>query len=96
MQVEEGIKNVMIEKNLSRKQFAGILGVNQTTVSQWLSGKKKSSYESILMLYKKFDIQPNFIRHRKRLAQSAQAALILILNYLSSAKYLIVLTICEV
>ncbi len=61
MQVEEVIKNVMIEKNLGQEQFAGILGVNQTNVSQWLSGKKKPSYESILMLYKKFDIQPNLL-----------------------------------
>jgi len=43
MQVEEVIKNVMIEKNLSQEQFAGILGVNQTNVSQWLSGKKNRS-----------------------------------------------------
>ncbi len=43
MQVEEVIKNVMIEKNLSQEQFAGILGVNQTNVSQWLSGKKTPS-----------------------------------------------------
>ena len=61
MQVEEVIKNVMIEKNLSQEQFAGILGVNQTNVSQWLSVKKKPSYESILMLYKEFDIQPNLL-----------------------------------
>jgi len=59
MQVEEVIKSIMLEKSLSQEQFAKILGVNQTTVSQWLSGKKKPSYDSILMLYLKFGIEPN-------------------------------------
>ncbi len=55
----EVIKNVMFENNLSQQKFADILGVNQTTVSQWLLGKKKPGYDSILMMYEKFDIKPN-------------------------------------
>lgn len=55
------IKEVMQEKNLSQQAFAEILGVNQTTVSQWLLGKKKPGYDSILMLYEKFGIEPNLL-----------------------------------
>ena len=53
------IKQVMIEQGLSQQAFANILGVNQTTVSQWLLGNKKPGYDSILLLYEKFDIEPN-------------------------------------
>ena len=57
----DGIKEVMQEQGLSQQAFAAILGVNQTTVSQWLLGNKKPGYDSILMLYKKFDIEPNLL-----------------------------------
>ena len=53
------IKQIMLEKNLSQQGFADIIGVNQTTVSQWLLGKKKPGYDSILLLYEKFGIEPN-------------------------------------
>ena len=55
------IKQIMIDKNLSQQAFANILGVNQTTVSQWLLGKKKPGYDSIYLLYEKFDIEPNLL-----------------------------------
>ncbi len=55
------IKQIMIEKELSQQAFADILGINQTTVSQWLLGRKKPGYDSILLLYEKFDIEPNLL-----------------------------------
>lgn len=55
----EVIKQIMIERSLSQQQFADILGVNQTTISQWQLGKKKPGYDSILLLYEKFGIYPN-------------------------------------
>ena len=57
----EIIKQVMQEHELSQQAFATILGVNQTTISQWLLGKKKPGYDSILLLYQKFDIEPNLL-----------------------------------
>ncbi len=51
----------MLDKNLSQQKLADELGVNQTTVSQWLLGKKKPGYDSILLIYKKFDIEPNIL-----------------------------------
>ena len=59
MEVSNIIKDIMISKNLSQEQLGKILGVNQTTVSQWLLGKKKPSYDSIMAIYKNFGITPN-------------------------------------
>lgn len=53
------IKQLMEEKGYSQQKVADILGVNQTTVSQWLMGKKKPGYDSILEIYEKFGITPN-------------------------------------
>lgn len=53
------LKQLMSEKNLSQQKLADTLGVNQTTVSQWLLGRKKPGYDSILLLYEKFGICPN-------------------------------------
>ena len=53
------IKGIMTEKKLSQQKFADIIGVNQTTVSQWLLGRKKPSYDSISFICGTFDISPN-------------------------------------
>ncbi|MGN1077159.1 MAG: helix-turn-helix transcriptional regulator [Candidatus Gallimonas sp.] len=55
----EAIKQILAERNMSQQKFAEEIGVNQTTVSQWLLGKKKPSYDSILGIYEKFGVEPN-------------------------------------
>lgn len=55
----ELIKQLMTEKSLSQQKLADALQVNQTTVSQWLLGKKKPGYDSILALYERFGLTPN-------------------------------------
>lgn len=59
MEFQKTLKGLMIEKGLSQSAIAKILGVNQTTISQWLLGNKKPSYDNILMFYEKFKITPN-------------------------------------
>lgn len=49
----------MEEKHLTQQALADALGINQTTVGQWLSGKKKPSYDSILLLYQIYQVEPN-------------------------------------
>ena len=61
MPYKEIIQQILSENNLSQQKFADMLGVNQTTVSQWLLGKKKPNYDSIQMLYEKFNIEPNIL-----------------------------------
>ena len=51
----------MQDRNLSQQAFADIWGINQTTVSQWLLGRKKPGYDSIMLLYEKFEIEPNLL-----------------------------------
>ncbi len=53
------LRQLMNERGLSQQRLADMLEVNQTTVGQWLLGRKKPGYDSILMLYEKFGIQPN-------------------------------------
>lgn len=53
------IKDIMTNKRLSQQKFADLIGVNQTTVSKWLLGKKKPTYDSINAICKAFDITPN-------------------------------------
>ena len=53
------LKEIMTTNNLSQQKLADILGVNQTTVSQWLLGKKKPGYDSIMLIYQKFGMEPN-------------------------------------
>lgn len=53
------LRQLMNDKNLSQQKLADALGVNQTTVSQWLLGRKKPGYDSIALLYEKFGILPN-------------------------------------
>lgn len=55
----EVIHQLMEEQELSQEELAKILGVNQTTVSQWLLGRKKPGYDSIRLLYEKFGVTPN-------------------------------------
>ena len=59
MEFVEVIRDIMSENGLSQEAFARIIGVNQTTVSQWLLGKKKPSYDSIRSIYEKFGATPN-------------------------------------
>lgn len=59
MEYSEIIRDLLISKKLSQQQLANILGVNQTTISQWILGNKKPSYDNIMTIYEKFGITPN-------------------------------------
>ena len=54
MDIKFVIKSIMVDNNLSQEKMA-----NQTTVSQWLLGKKKPSFDNIYAIYKNFGITPN-------------------------------------
>ena len=59
MSYQELIKQIMQDNHLSQQKLGAILGVNQTTVGQWLMGKKKPGYDSIMAIYKNFNVEPN-------------------------------------
>ena len=58
---QDVIKEIMDLNDLSQNKLAAILNVDQTTVGQWLRGKKKPSYDSIMAIYEKFGIEPNVL-----------------------------------
>ena len=55
----DAIKDLMLENGLNQDKFAKRIGVNQTTISQWLLGKKKPSYDNIAAICTIFKITPN-------------------------------------
>lgn len=57
----EVLRDIMWENKYSQATMAEILGVNQTTISQWLLGNKKPGYDSIMLIYEKFGIEPNVL-----------------------------------
>lgn len=59
MEYQEIIKDILNKNKLSQEDFAKVIGVNQTTVSQWLLGKKQPSFRSILAIYENFGVTPN-------------------------------------
>lgn len=59
MEYIDVLKQIMKENKLNQQQIADILGVNQTTVSQWLLGNKKPGYDSLRAICEKFDVTPN-------------------------------------
>lgn len=61
MPYRDVLQQLMWDNNLTQQALADILGVNQTTVSQWLLGRKKPGYDSILLIYHKFGIEPNLL-----------------------------------
>lgn len=61
MAYSEIIKQIMEENGLSQQKLADALGVNQTTVSQWLLGNKKPGYDSIMQIYRKYGVEPNLL-----------------------------------
>lgn len=61
MPFQDIIKEIMEMHHLSQRELAEAIGVHQTTVSQWLLGKKKPGYESIMALYQKFAVEPNLL-----------------------------------
>ena len=55
----EVIRELMQEHNMSQQKFATAIGVNQTTISQWLLGRKKPGYDCILAICTRFNVMPN-------------------------------------
>lgn len=53
------LKQIMSDNSLTQQKLADILGVNQTTISQWLLDNKKPSYDNIMLICEKFGITPN-------------------------------------
>ena len=56
MEFIEILKDIMLEKNLNQTQLANIIGLKQSQVSEWLSGKSKPGYDSLKLICEKLNI----------------------------------------
>ncbi|MBQ8685025.1 MAG: helix-turn-helix transcriptional regulator [Clostridia bacterium] len=50
----------MKENDLTQTRFAGIVGVKQSQVSEWLKGKAKPSYDILRQMSKSFGISADY------------------------------------
>ena len=56
MEFSEILKEIMIEQNLNQSQFAKLVGVKQSQVSEWLKGKSKPGFDSMRAICKALKI----------------------------------------
>lgn len=41
------LKDIMIDQSLNQSQMAKLIGIRQSQISEWLSGKSKPNYDSL-------------------------------------------------
>ncbi|MBQ8284227.1 MAG: helix-turn-helix transcriptional regulator [Clostridia bacterium] len=54
------LNNFLKENNFTQTQFATIIDVKQSQVSEWLHGKAKPGYDLLKTMSKKFGISADF------------------------------------
>ena len=57
----EILKELRIEKNLSRKQLADLIMVNVRTISYWELGQRECNLEQLVTLSKIFDVTTDYL-----------------------------------
>lgn len=60
MEFKEVLKEFLIEHSLTQKEFADIIGVKQSQVSEWLRGKSNPGYINLRNMSLKFGISANY------------------------------------
>lgn len=65
VQFSENLKLLMRENELTQVKLASVLGVSQSAVSAWLSGKKEPSITSLWLLADYFDLTIDELIGRK-------------------------------
>ena len=56
----EILKAFLKENDLTQTRFAEIVGIKQSQVSEWLSGKAKPGYDILKQMSKNFGISADF------------------------------------
>ncbi|MCL2756109.1 MAG: helix-turn-helix domain-containing protein [Firmicutes bacterium] len=55
------LSKIMKEKGLNQLDISAIVGVRQSQVSNWLSGRSLPGYKSICALCKSLKVEPNYL-----------------------------------
>ncbi len=63
--IVERIKDLMMTERLSQYALAKSINVSQSTICNWLNGKKEPSVESLWKLADFFDVSVDYIIGRK-------------------------------
>ena len=63
--IVERIKDLMMTERLSQYALAKSINVSQSTICNWLNGKKEPSVESLWKLADFFDVSDDYIIGRK-------------------------------
>ena len=56
----EILKDFLSENNLTQAAFAGMIGVKQSQVSEWLKGKAKPGYDILKSMALAFNISADY------------------------------------
>ena len=54
------LKDFLIDKGLTQTEFAKIVGIKQSQVSEWLKGKAKPGYDLLKQMSQSFNISADF------------------------------------
>lgn len=65
IKISQRIAELMKEQNLTQTKLANALGMHQSNVSEWLSGKKEPSITSLWLLADFFNIDVDYLIGRK-------------------------------
>ncbi len=65
IKISQRIAELMKEQNLTQTKLANALGMHQSNVSEWLSGKKEPSITSLWLLADFFNVDVDYLIGRK-------------------------------
>ena len=65
IKISENLKMLMKEQDLKQQALAEEIGISQSAISSWLSGKKEPSIESLWKLADFFDVSIDELVGRK-------------------------------
>ena len=57
---DEILKEFLLINNLTQTAFAGAIGVKQSQVSEWLSGKAKPGYDTLRRISLSFNVSADY------------------------------------
>ncbi len=61
MKLEERLKELRKEKNITQKELAEIIDADKTLISKWEKGRKRPVYEDLISLAKFFGVTVGYL-----------------------------------
>lgn len=61
MEFADILKNILAERGETQTEFANIIGVKQSQVSEWLKGKAKPGYDTLKTMIKATGISADYL-----------------------------------